>query len=441
MPSYAAILGHQPHLSRAELIACVPDLVERTPMDPGILLFDSQLDLTGERFSRLGGTVALARAVSTSAVTLEDVPRLLQNEVAGVKGQIVFSLRGINLPPRTMRELYRRCKDHLRRNGRAVRYVGSDRRPAASVLLHDAGLLDSSSGCELLLIAPPKRGDDEAQEGQPDVWIGRTVAAQDVEAYSKRDMEKPARDTRTGLLPPKLAQMLLNFGNWLATSGQRPAASSAKNMDATALLRYQPTTSPVVYDPFCGTGVIPMECVLRGMPVLASDLSQRAVSAGTANLEWLRREEDIRKGDVPSAVWKQDARKPFDWSTAKRAGIKDLPDVIVTETSLGTNFEKRPTLKEVSAEKTENEKLQAEFLENAARELPGVPIVCTWPVWYSSKGQTSLERIWDVLHGLGYSATLPPGVEPERPGRLSLLYRRKDQVVGREVVMLKHRVR
>jgi hypothetical protein len=36
-----------------------------------------------------------------------------------------------------------------------------------------------------------------------------------VNAYAKRDMGKPVRDTGVGLLPPKLAQILLNFGSWL----------------------------------------------------------------------------------------------------------------------------------------------------------------------------------------------------------------------------------
>jgi hypothetical protein len=37
------------------------------------------------------------------------------------------------------------------------------------------------------------------------------MALQDFESYSKRDYGRPARDPRTGSLPPKLAQILINL--------------------------------------------------------------------------------------------------------------------------------------------------------------------------------------------------------------------------------------
>ena len=127
-------------------------------------------------------------------------------------------------------------------------------------------------------------------------------------------------------------------------------------------------------------------------------------------------------------VLKKDGVKPFD--------LKEMPDMIVTETSLGPPLTHRPTMKDAQKLKTENEKLQAGFLKNMAACFPRTPIVCTWPVWYHSKGQIHLEKCWELLHDLGYHATLPPGVESDVPDRLSLVYRRPDQFVGREIVLL-----
>ena len=52
-----------------------------------------------------------------------------------------------------------------------------------------------------------------------------------------------------------------------------------------------------------------------------------------------------------------------------------------------------------------------------------------------------LERALDAAHGAGYISTLPPGIDSSREGRLSLLDRRPDQFVGREIVLLLPRKR
>ena len=401
MPSYAAFLGHQPHISIAELAAVVPGFTLKERIEKKVAIFDSSDSLKPEILSTLGGTVVLAEQLNGS-LELKDLPKALVTELQKTRKKVTFGLRTVGLPPKTVRGLYRQCKDELRRKGRASRYVGSDRKAAASVLLHDSGLLDGSKGCELSVIA-----------GEDLLWIGRTIAAQDVDAYTKRDMDKPVRDTTVGLLPPKLAQITLNFGLWLA-----------KENGCKSALKKKPTLT--IFDPFCGTGVIPMESLLRGWAVQASDKAQKAVNGCTKNLDWIRKEEKIAKKDVPATVWKQDALKPF--------ALKTLPDVIVTETSLGTPLKDRPTQKDALKEKTANEELQEGFLRNAVETLPGVPIVCIWPVWRTKTKPVFLEKIWKVIEELPYEVVLT--VDLEEHDRPTLFYRRTDQFVGREIVLL-----
>lgn len=85
---------------------------------------------------------------------------------------------------------------------------------------------------------------------------------QDIAAYAVRDRGRPAADPGRGMLPPKVAQMLLNYS--LVPPGG------------------------MVYDPFCGVGTIPMEAALMGMAVIASDISPTQVERTRANVQWLR---------------------------------------------------------------------------------------------------------------------------------------------------------
>ncbi len=412
--SYAAFIGHQPHISLAELSATVPGFKLHSIAAGSVALFESSEPLPKGFLGRLGGTIVIAERVENRKGDLSQIPQMLAEQVKEMKkGKVTFAFRTVGLSPDQVKRLYRDSKDFLRKMGRSSRYVGNERKPAASVLLHDQGLLEGKEGCEICVIRLKE-----------ELWVGMTRDAQDVDAYTKRDIEKPVRDTTVGLLPPKLAQVLLNFGVWLA-GGDAEREVPADPKDKKSKKSKRPFA---VLDPFCGTGVVPIECLLRGYAVLASDKSEKAVAGCLKNLEWLRKEEKILKTVVPSTVWKQDALKPF--------SLKTLPDAVVTETSLGPNLRARPTAKDAQALRSEAEALQQEFLKNAAATLPGVPLVVTWPAWYYSKGPLRLEKVWQKLEKLGYEAVLPPEIV-SATGSPSLLYRRPEQFVGREIVLLR----
>lgn len=423
MPSYAAFIGHQPAISLAELAAVIPGYRILKLLDTTAVVFESSEAIAPELLDQLGGTVILAEQVAA----LTD-PTMIPGYVSqhflslSKRGKLTFSYRCLGLPPKTVKELYRKTKDLLRKAERASRYVGSDRTPAPAIVLHENEMLTGKHGAEMTVLHTPGTDREPAF-----TWIGRSIAAQDVEAYTARDMQKPVRDTTVGLLPPKLAQVMLNLGQWLVESGQASVVSDEKKQKNSKLKSH--VSSLLVLDPFCGTGVIPLECLVRGWGVLASDSSAKAITGCEKNIEWIRKERKILKKEVPSTVWKQDARKAFD--------LKQLPHVVVTETSLGPNLRNRPTQKEAISLRSDAEKLEIEFLENAAESLPGVPLVVTFPVWYASKSPLMLERVLKAAEKLGYTITLPPGIRGTAPDRPTLLYRRPNQFVGREIVLLK----
>lgn len=432
MPTYAAFLGHQPHVSLAELRASIPTFrLQRTADGGSIAIFAASADLSPALLATLGGTILLAEELSGSSVTPEAVPQLLQEAVAPIKGKITFGLRCKGLPPARVRALYRTCKEALRRAGRPCRYIGNERQPAHFALLRASGVLDGRHGIELAIVA----------DGE-NLWFGKTIAAHNPTQYAQRDIGKPARDMRAGILPPKLAQVMLNLGAWLLQSGQRTdeqLAGSGKRAASVAspAASRQPPAAPVVLDPFCGSGVIPMECLLRGWMVLASDSSQKAVDACKRNIAWTRRTFALPAANIPSAVSKHNAEKPFDFSSTRDERLRCGPSVIVTETSLGPSLRARPSQQETQRLRTANEKLQAAFLRNAAASLPGVPIVCTWPVWFLKTGPLFLEKVWKEAEKMGLQAVLPPETPPTSSSRPTLLYRRPDQYVGREIVLFR----
>ncbi len=94
----------------------------------------------------------------------------------------------------------------------------------------------------------------------------RTLYIQDLEGFVTRDIERPKSDTKMGVLPPKLARMMVNF---------------------TAL------RDGVVWDPFCGSGTILMEAGMLGFNLLGSDISDLAVDATAENIVWLNRDGEI----------------------------------------------------------------------------------------------------------------------------------------------------
>lgn len=398
---YAAFLGNHPSLSLAELFASVPELTVRRMITPVIALLDSPVALTYKDLKDCGGLFLLAEEIP--GATIDTLAPVLAAQVKNVKGKVTFSIRTWGMDREKVRNYYRDIKNYLKKKDIPSRYIGNEMKPPVSGQLHDAGLITGKEGCELVLLA------DNETHFQ---WIGRTVAAQDPNSYTKRDMEKPVRDTRSGLLPPKLAQMLLNLGGWIA-----------KDVNPKALKHL------TILDPFCGTGVIPMEALLKGWPVLASDIMLKAVNGCEKNLEWIRKEEKILKKDTASEVWKQDATKPF--------SLKKLPDVIVTESMLGPALGDRATAKDAAKYRSECDALEIAFLENVAKTLPGVPVIVTFPVWFIKSGPVYLEQVWKQLPKIGFEAVLPPGSVTDIPEHTSLLYRRIDQFVGREVVMLR----
>ena len=406
MPIYAAFLGHQPHISLAELCVPLPDLKVEKVWNHQIVTFETAAALDSDWLRTVGGTVLIAKELTSipaggakrgTDALAQLIEPLLLKELSGVKRKATFSLRTFQIPHGDVRTLYRLCKTYLKAKNIHSRYIGNERNPAKPGTLLLRGIPGPGT-CELVILH------DDAKRS---TWVGATCAVQDITAYTERDMGKPVRDTRTGLLPPKLAQVLLNLGQ---------------------LMKRESWEKMTIYDPFCGSGVIAIEALLLRAHVLASDKSEKAVKGCTENLRWLRDKQKTPKA-VTHEVWKQNA--------LKLSAPPKSPTLIVTETTLGPALKAAPTKKDIASLIREAEELEIGFFTSLAETLPQVPVVCTFPVYLTRDGERHfLPKVLEKIQKLGYRLTLPGNKHITFTDRSTLLYLRPDQFVGREIVCL-----
>jgi tRNA G10 N-methylase Trm11 len=92
--------------------------------------------------------------------------------------------------------------------------------------------------------------------------FGKTIEVQNIDSFSKRDYEKPFVDTQMGVLPIKLARMMINFAK-IPKGG-------------------------VLWDPFCGTGNILLEGMDLGYDVIGSDIDEKSIEGAKKNIEWAK---------------------------------------------------------------------------------------------------------------------------------------------------------
>lgn len=236
---YYFFLGNTPALSTLELKSLTP--LPLTPVLPTIL---STPTLPSPSFltSRLGGVRKLA--LESMRGGSSDVLALLEKTLASLpnKNVAVTDYANLGLTKSDLHQLKGRVP-------RPLRFVSMDTHE------HELILLSHQHVAELNLLPL----------GDGAVAVAVTTWIFDAEDWIKRDRSKPYRDIKRGMLPPKLARILVN----LATRGQAPS----------------------LYDPFCGTGTVLSEAALAGVSQLyGSDTNPTAVTGTRANLDWTRAE-------------------------------------------------------------------------------------------------------------------------------------------------------
>jgi tRNA G10 N-methylase Trm11 len=302
---------------------------------------------------------------------------LIETEILKLKrepGKFQYGISTYPENPSLIRKLLKTAKTTLKENGVSSRYLNQDNNNLSSIM---------SANCEEINLVFGKK-----------TYMTKTVATQDIESYGFRDYERPARDDRSGMLPPKLAQIMINLAN--------------------------PEKDTVIYDPFCGSGTVLQESLMMGFDTAGTDISEKAVRDSKTNLEWVTKNFQIGKTCLKLEL--KDATK----LTTSDYSFDGRKIAIVAESYLGEPQKDIPT-----PEKAHEllQKLEPIYLNFLKTPIPtGTRIVLALPFFNLKPNPVYLEDLIYKVRELGY---IIPAHESD-----ILYYARRKQVVGRMILRL-----
>lgn len=355
---YLAVLGRQPEISLAELESLFGGVQK---ICSNLAEFESKTEVD---INRLGGTLKLARPLS--ATLLEYLRELPEGKITlGFSDYSEKSARKVGAEALRLKKI-------LSRHGRSVRIV-----PNREPVLSTATVFHNHLSC--------KKNCIELIKYDKSWYVGSGV--QDIDAYTRRDQGRPARDAKVGMLPPKLAQILINL------CGPLPVKSR-------------------ILDPFCGTGVVLQEALLMNYNAYGTDLDERMIKYSRRNLKSFE-SFLLEPKDATMAIWK-------------------LPiDAVASEIYLGPPLDHIPTEVELSPIKQEISTLLLKFLKNLAGQIKSdTPVTLAIPAWLRPDGSYEPLNLLDEIEKLGYNVK-------SYVSDSDLLYHRAGQVVARQIIILR----
>lgn len=389
--TYFFVLGSHPSLSLAEITAYFGSTATVEPLNQNIVLLHPETSVeAADVLAHLGGAIKIG-AIQGQTKQLDVLGQQLQNSLADFKpnwqpkaGKIKFGFSSYGLKPSQQKTLAMDFKKYLRSLQLSCRWVISREETLSSVVV-EQNKLTGDLGLEIVIIKNKEQ------------WLwGQTLAVQPFKELSRRDYGRPARDDQSGMLPPKLAQIMINLS--------------------------QIKPHQVLLDPFCGSGTVLSEGLLWGLhQVLGSDLSSKAIKDSQTNLAWIIKHYALANRDFQLYCHNVESLSEV---------IKDKVAAIVTEPYLG------PQRGRVDIRKTKGElsRLYARALQEFSKVLkPGGRVVMIWPVFV--KTGRSLDYLEVSLADFKIIDLTTPRW-PGRTFRQTLLYGRPGQKVWREVVVL-----
>jgi tRNA G10 N-methylase Trm11 len=362
MASYIFVFGRTPELSFAEVSSFFPKAVMIG--DTCAVVNDVDID-PQSLMNSLGGSIKIAKVIDRFS-GIE--PTELSKYCEGNGAQSTFGLSVIGKKHVAVLSLLTDMKELLKAKGISARFVA----PKSGMDLSSV-VIEKNHVHEILAV----------EDGQEYV-IAETVAVQPFEAWSNRDYGRPSSDAKLGMLPPKVARMMIN----IALHGEGKGKT--------------------IVDPFCGMGTILTEAMQGGTKAIGGDIAEDVVSKAGKNIYWIR------------SVYPQAAdgmARIADATQFAQYVEKQSIDAVVTEPFMGS-----PKLGEgkISYEKAKDimrglEKLYIGCFRNWLDMLvPGGRICITFPSFIYPKHIITVKKVVDTCENLGYTKLLGP-IEYGRP--------------------------
>ena len=395
---YFFALGTNTALSVAEL-AAVLDFKRPRLLAADFLTVEMDREINAfDLIKRLGGVIKIGRVVK-EIVTGEEKKLLAENKLlseveilASAKqalsagGKFPFGFSDYGSRAFNKKDLGLKLKKYFVARGISSRFVVSREKTLSSVVVTQNKLV--GRGLEIILAADEKK-----------ILIGETLAVQPFKDLSRRDFGRPARDDLSGMLPPKLAQIMINL---------------AQVADEQA----------VIIDPFCGSGTILSEALLMSYKNLfGSDIASGAVDDTRANISWIK---DLYR--LENFKCQLTVKNVVDLSKFIKIGSADA---IITEPFLGP----QRGLIAFKSVISNLEELYSLALGEFRKVLKsGGRVVMIWPLFYGQRPITPRYEGFKILDMV--PAELRDSQFIKKNSRSTIIYGRPGQKVYREVVVM-----
>ncbi len=378
MSTYLFVLGKDADLSIAELYARYPKC-EFSVIGEDFAAIDPGMEIYQEEFNKLGGVIKAGKIICESdRKNLPDelVKCLVKDHY---EGKLNYGISVYGWSERNLRPLLLDLKKRFKKEDVSSRFINHDFQNVSAAQYKGI----KGKGVELLVV---KNNDS--------FLIAEVTAVQDIDSYSRRDYEKPYRDMKVGMLPPKLAQIMINLTGSAGT----------------------------IWDPFCGGGVLITEGMLMGHDMMGSDIDPKILEGAKRNADWIKREFGIKKDAV---LFLNDATKPL---TGRKF------DAIAAEGYLGPPQDRLRTPDALRGLVSELDKLYIKFFSALKKSGFAGPIVIAMPFFRTTSGELDLGDTINQIVQIGFELTplLPKGAGDA----FYLKYARPDQIVGRMIFRL-----
>lgn len=392
---YFFLLGSNPALSLAELLAAV-SLKNPSLVGDDLLISECAAEIEPSALIKsLGGIIKIGiiRQELSGKLKQDELltaVKLLIEDKRKISGEGKFNFGFSDYGPRSFnkKDLGIKLKRYFSEQKISSRFVVSQDKSLSSVVVEQNKLI--RRGIEIVLA-----------EAAGKIILGETLAVQPFKDLSLRDYGRPARDDQSGMLPPKLAQAMINL---------------AQLVDKEDLL----------VDPFCGSGTVLSEALLLGYKnICGSDISTKAIDDTKKNISWVK--ELYKLQDIK---FKFAAKSVLDLSKFVKL---ESAAAIVTEPYLGPQ-RGRIDFEAVIAEL---ENLYSGALREFQKILvPGGRVVMVWPIFYGDRPISPAVNGFRFVPALSEEFRRQPVIKKFVSERGNIIYGREGQKVFREVVVL-----
>jgi len=309
------ILGNNPTLSIAEISNLLKDNIKEVKeVTSDFFIIKTEKEINEKELQKeLGGTIKIGRIIR-ERVNLKNlfelsnlISELLFKEFCPVKSceaglpaakpnrvNFGFSFYGHNYLKINFKKITKETgleiKKKLSEKQMNSRWVNSSEDILSSVILRKNKLIEQ--GKEFVFLSTKKN-----------IFLGQTQSCQDFKDYSLRDFGRPKRAIKEGMIPPKLAKIMLNLG--------------------------KDSLNVCFLDPFCGTGTILQEAFLLGFKkIIGTDKNEKIIIQAKENIDWFIKKE-AQKKEIIIDIFRCDVRK-----LSKKIRPNSV-SLIVTEPYLG----------------------------------------------------------------------------------------------------------